>query len=151
MLNTNNRCVCVCVCAGRGRRELTISFHLNSHLSHILSSSSSSVIPKSVDDHDSPLHPIFSSPDGRVVSPDVFNHVDNPSKILLLGRPQALKPANFPVVIKCSGGVGGTVACESALRSAGNHLSPRPDGGPKSLRSLCCGLAIYKNPDPQVF
>ncbi|GFO07554.1 hypothetical protein PoB_003405900 [Plakobranchus ocellatus] len=52
------------------------------------------------------------------------------------------------------GNVGGTVACESALRSAGTLLSrvrappsaTRPDGGPKSLRSPCCGLAIYKNP-----
>ncbi|GFN79578.1 hypothetical protein PoB_000608400 [Plakobranchus ocellatus] len=48
------------------------------------------------------------------------------------------------------GGVGGTVACESALRSAGTLLSrvrappsaPRPVGGPKSLKSPCCGLAI---------
>ncbi|GFO12735.1 vitamin B12-dependent ribonucleotide reductase [Plakobranchus ocellatus] len=48
----------------------------------------------------------------------------------------------------------GDMACESALRSAGTHLSrvrappstPRPDGGLKSLRSPCCGLAIYKNP-----
>ncbi|GFO50568.1 hypothetical protein PoB_007707300 [Plakobranchus ocellatus] len=46
-----------------------------------------------------------------------------------------------------------TVACESALRSAGTLLSrvraplpaPWPDGGPESLRSPCCGLAIYKN------
>ncbi|GFO42276.1 hypothetical protein PoB_006878100 [Plakobranchus ocellatus] len=52
------------------------------------------------------------------------------------------------------GGVGGTVACESALRSAVTLLSrvrappsaPRPDGGPKSLRLPCRGLAIYKNP-----
>ncbi|GFO03191.1 hypothetical protein PoB_002969600 [Plakobranchus ocellatus] len=44
-------------------------------------------------------------------------------------------------------------ASESALRSAGTLLSrvrtpppaPWPDGGPKSLRSPCCGLAIYKN------
>ncbi|GFO25924.1 hypothetical protein PoB_005242900 [Plakobranchus ocellatus] len=51
------------------------------------------------------------------------------------------------------GGVGSTVACESALRSAGILLSrvraplpaPWPDGGPESLRSPCCGLAIYKN------
>ncbi|GFO21980.1 low-density lipoprotein receptor-related protein [Plakobranchus ocellatus] len=49
-------------------------------------------------------------------------------------------------------GVGSTVACESALRSAGTPLSrvraplpaPWPDGGPESLRSPCCGLAIYK-------
>ncbi|GFO32115.1 hypothetical protein PoB_005862000 [Plakobranchus ocellatus] len=49
-------------------------------------------------------------------------------------------------------GVGGTVASESALRSAGTLLSrvraplPAlwPDGGLKSLRSPCCGLAIYK-------
>ncbi|GFN92950.1 hypothetical protein PoB_001945600 [Plakobranchus ocellatus] len=48
-------------------------------------------------------------------------------------------------------GVGSTVACESALRSAGTLLSrvrapllaPWPDGGPESLRSPCCGLAIY--------
>ncbi|GFO39793.1 hypothetical protein PoB_006629800 [Plakobranchus ocellatus] len=57
-------------------------------------------------------------------------------------------------------GVGSTVACESALRSAGTLLSrvraplpaPWPDGGPESLRSPCCGLAIYKNstcPHPQ--
>ncbi|GFO03174.1 hypothetical protein PoB_002967900 [Plakobranchus ocellatus] len=49
-------------------------------------------------------------------------------------------------------GVGGSVVSESALRSAGTLLSPVrapplapcPDGGPKSLRSPCCGLAIYK-------
>ncbi|GFO02612.1 hypothetical protein PoB_002911700 [Plakobranchus ocellatus] len=49
-------------------------------------------------------------------------------------------------------GVGSTVACESALRSAGTLLArvraplpaPWPDGGPESLRSPCCGLAIYK-------
>ncbi|GFO48989.1 hypothetical protein PoB_007549400 [Plakobranchus ocellatus] len=50
-------------------------------------------------------------------------------------------------------GVSGTVASESALRSAGTLLSrvrAQPpaswsDGGPESLRSPCCGLAIYKN------
>ncbi|GFO25237.1 hypothetical protein PoB_005174200 [Plakobranchus ocellatus] len=50
------------------------------------------------------------------------------------------------------GGVGSTVACESALRSAVTLLSrvraplpaPWPDGGPENLRSPCCGLAIYK-------
>ncbi|GFO46158.1 hypothetical protein PoB_007266300 [Plakobranchus ocellatus] len=50
-------------------------------------------------------------------------------------------------------GVGGTVANDSALRCAGTLLSrvrappPMlwPDGGPESLRSPCCGLAIYKN------
>ncbi|GFO44625.1 hypothetical protein PoB_007113000 [Plakobranchus ocellatus] len=49
-------------------------------------------------------------------------------------------------------GVGGTVASESALRSAGTLLSrirapppaPWPYGGPESLRSPCCGLAILK-------
>ncbi|GFO12680.1 hypothetical protein PoB_003918500 [Plakobranchus ocellatus] len=50
-------------------------------------------------------------------------------------------------------GIGGTVVSESALRSAGTLLSrvrapppaPWPDGGPKSLRSPCCGLAICKH------
>ncbi|GFO35840.1 hypothetical protein PoB_006234500 [Plakobranchus ocellatus] len=50
-------------------------------------------------------------------------------------------------------GVGSTVACKSALRSVGTPLSrvrappsaPRPNGGPLSLRSPCCGLAVYKN------
>ncbi|GFO28642.1 hypothetical protein PoB_005514700 [Plakobranchus ocellatus] len=53
-------------------------------------------------------------------------------------------------------GAGSTVACESALRSAGTLLSrvraplpaPWPDGGPESLRSPCCGLAIYKKLKP---
>ncbi|GFO24319.1 hypothetical protein PoB_005082400 [Plakobranchus ocellatus] len=52
-----------------------------------------------------------------------------------------------------AGGVGGTVASESALRSAGILLSwvlappkaPWRDGGPESLRSPYCGLAIDKN------
>ncbi|GFO32452.1 hypothetical protein PoB_005895700 [Plakobranchus ocellatus] len=42
---------------------------------------------------------------------------------------------------------------ESTLRSAGTLLSqvrapppaPWPDGGPESLRSPCCGLAVYIN------
>ncbi|GFO01392.1 hypothetical protein PoB_002789700 [Plakobranchus ocellatus] len=54
--------------------------------------------------------------------------------------------------------VGGTVACESVLRSARTLLlrvrappsAPRPDEGPKSLRSPCCGLAMYKTPKPTV-
>ncbi|GFN87136.1 hypothetical protein PoB_001364200 [Plakobranchus ocellatus] len=45
------------------------------------------------------------------------------------------------------------VSSESAMRSAGTILSrvrapqpaPWPDGAPESLRSPCCGLAIYKN------
>ncbi|GFO48098.1 hypothetical protein PoB_007460300 [Plakobranchus ocellatus] len=47
---------------------------------------------------------------------------------------------------------GASVASESALRSAGILLSrvrappptPLPDGGPESLRSPYCGLAVYK-------
>ncbi|GFO14089.1 hypothetical protein PoB_004059400 [Plakobranchus ocellatus] len=58
------------------------------------------------------------------------------------------------VILILWGGVGGTLACESALRSLGTlllrvrapPLAPRPDGGPYSLRSPCCGLAKYKNP-----
>ncbi|GFO28535.1 hypothetical protein PoB_005504000 [Plakobranchus ocellatus] len=50
-------------------------------------------------------------------------------------------------------GVGGSVASDFALRSAGTLLSrvrapplaPWPDGEPESLRSPCCGLAIHKN------
>ncbi|GFO47425.1 hypothetical protein PoB_007393000 [Plakobranchus ocellatus] len=56
----------------------------------------------------------------------------------------------------CRGGVGDTVACESALRSAVTLQSrvrsppsvPRPFGGSKSLRSPCCGLAIYNSLPP---
>ncbi|GFO32453.1 hypothetical protein PoB_005895800 [Plakobranchus ocellatus] len=54
-------------------------------------------------------------------------------------------------------GVGGTVASESASEDLQGpfcrgfeprHRRPGlawPDGGPESLRSPCCGLAIYKN------
>ncbi|GFO45001.1 hypothetical protein PoB_007150600 [Plakobranchus ocellatus] len=53
------------------------------------------------------------------------------------------------------GGVGGSVVTESALRSAGTLMSrvrapppaPWPDGGPKSLSSPCCKLAIYQKPN----
>ncbi|GFO12227.1 hypothetical protein PoB_003873200 [Plakobranchus ocellatus] len=69
---------------------------------------------------------------------DISNYL---STILLYSAPAA------------SGGVGGTLASESALRSAGTFLSrvraplpaPWPDGGPESLRSPYCGLALYKN------
>ncbi|GFN88498.1 embryonic stem cell-specific 5-hydroxymethylcytosine-binding protein-like [Plakobranchus ocellatus] len=51
-----------------------------------------------------------------------------------------------------AGGFGSTVACESALRSAGTLLlwvraplpAPWPDRGPENLRSPCCGLAIWQ-------
>ncbi|GFO09171.1 hypothetical protein PoB_003567600 [Plakobranchus ocellatus] len=47
------------------------------------------------------------------------------------------------------GGVGDIVASESALRSAGTLLSRVPASPlapwPESLRSPCCGLAVYKN------
>ncbi|GFO04303.1 Ccr4-not transcription complex subunit 6-like protein [Plakobranchus ocellatus] len=60
-----------------------------------------------------------------------------------------------PMQLKKSGGVGRTVASESALKSAGTLLSrvrapppvPWPDRGPKSLRSSYCGLAVYETPD----
>ncbi|GFO08932.1 hypothetical protein PoB_003543700 [Plakobranchus ocellatus] len=50
-------------------------------------------------------------------------------------------------------GVSGTVGSESALRSPENLLSrvrapppaPWPDGGPESLKTSCCGLALYEN------
>ncbi|GFO50290.1 hypothetical protein PoB_007679500 [Plakobranchus ocellatus] len=50
------------------------------------------------------------------------------------------------------GGVGGTVASESALRSAGTFLSrvraplpaPWPDGGPESLKCLAVGWLYTK-------
>ncbi|GFO10943.1 hypothetical protein PoB_003744800 [Plakobranchus ocellatus] len=49
-------------------------------------------------------------------------------------------------------GVSGTVVSELALKSAGALLSrfqapppaSWPDGEPESLKSLCCGLAIFK-------
>ncbi|GFO50573.1 hypothetical protein PoB_007707800 [Plakobranchus ocellatus] len=57
------------------------------------------------------------------------------------------------ILLSWVGDVGGTVTSESALRSAGTLLSwfraptptPRSEGGPESLRSPCCGLAIHKN------
>ncbi|GFO47711.1 hypothetical protein PoB_007421600 [Plakobranchus ocellatus] len=57
---------------------------------------------KSVDDHGPLFYPISRCPDGGVVFADVFSHVDNPSATLLLCRPQALLPLNFPVVVNCS-------------------------------------------------
>ncbi|GFO12857.1 hypothetical protein PoB_003936200 [Plakobranchus ocellatus] len=55
--------------------------------------------------------------------------------------------------VRATGGVGGTVAGESALRSAGTLLSwfrappmaPWPDEKPESLRSPFCGLVVHKN------
>ncbi|GFO13774.1 hypothetical protein PoB_004027900 [Plakobranchus ocellatus] len=73
----------------------------------------------------------------------------NSSNIRLHTEVQARK--THPIVVKRDL-PGSTVACESALRSAGTLLSrvraplpaSWPDGGPESLRSSCCGLAIYK-------
>ncbi|GFN76337.1 hypothetical protein PoB_000284300 [Plakobranchus ocellatus] len=77
--------------------------------------------------------------------PNQTNSIFKPLHIHSLFRPCIL-----PYFIR---GVGGTVASESALRSAGTLLSrvrappptPWPVRGPESLRSPCCGLAIYKN------
>ncbi|GFN81515.1 hypothetical protein PoB_000802100 [Plakobranchus ocellatus] len=48
-----------------------------------------------------------------------------------------------------SGSIGGIVASESALSSAGTLLSwvraPPPAPRPESLKSPCCELAVYKN------
>ncbi|GFN86085.1 retrovirus-related pol polyprotein from type-1 retrotransposable element r2 [Plakobranchus ocellatus] len=70
----------------------------------------------------------------------------------LNGYATKIESPNNKLIRRTDGGVGSTVACESALRSAGTLLSrvraplpaPWPDGGPESLRSSCCGLAIYK-------
>ncbi|GFO40051.1 hypothetical protein PoB_006655600 [Plakobranchus ocellatus] len=66
-------------------------------------------------------------------------------------------PVSLSYTVQGCWGVDGTVASESALRSAQTLLSrvrapppaPWPDRGPESLRSPCCGLAIYKNPTVQ--
>ncbi|GFN80909.1 hypothetical protein PoB_000741500 [Plakobranchus ocellatus] len=58
---------------------------------------------------------------------------------------------NAGLCVLADWGFGSSVFSESALRAAGTLLSrvrtppmaPWPDGGPKSLRSPCCGLAIY--------
>ncbi|GFO24097.1 hypothetical protein PoB_005060200 [Plakobranchus ocellatus] len=59
----------------------------------------------------------------------------------------------YPLCHRCPRGiVGGMVDSESALRSArillsrvrAPTLAPWPDGGPESLRSPCCGLAVFK-------
>ncbi|GFO15405.1 hypothetical protein PoB_004191000 [Plakobranchus ocellatus] len=59
---------------------------------------------------------------------------------------------NIQVSLQTLGGVESSVVSESALRSAATLLSrvrapppaSGPGGGSKSLRSPCCGLAIYK-------
>ncbi|GFN91732.1 hypothetical protein PoB_001823800 [Plakobranchus ocellatus] len=59
----------------------------------------------------------------------------------------------FSSSISLRWGVGGTVVSKFALRSALTLLSrvrtpppaPWPDGGPESLRSPCCGLAIRQS------
>ncbi|GFO30507.1 hypothetical protein PoB_005701200 [Plakobranchus ocellatus] len=65
-------------------------------------------------------------------------------------------PCSYKSLVLCAGGVSSTVISESALRSAGTLLprvrappsAPRPDGGPQSPRSLCCGQTIYTNQTP---
>ncbi|GFO28816.1 hypothetical protein PoB_005532100 [Plakobranchus ocellatus] len=64
---------------------------------------------------------------------------------------RVLRNHTFIIDIHEYGGVDGTVASESALRSAGNLPSrvralpptPWPEGRPQSLRSPCCELALY--------
>ncbi|GFO29831.1 hypothetical protein PoB_005633600 [Plakobranchus ocellatus] len=47
-------------------------------------------------------------------------------------------------------GQGATKSCPliKLSRVRAPPSAPRPDGGPKSLRSPCCGLAIHKIPNP---
>ncbi|GFO18533.1 hypothetical protein PoB_004503800 [Plakobranchus ocellatus] len=71
------------------------------------------------------------------------------SKLSAVGKFEALSP---PLLL---GGVGGTVDNKSALISTGIFLSrvlaaplvPWPDGGPESLRSPYCGLALHRKPN----
>ncbi|GFN98091.1 hypothetical protein PoB_002459700 [Plakobranchus ocellatus] len=63
-------------------------------------------------------------------------------------------PNNHGDYAQATEGVGGAVDNESALRSARAlllrvrvpPLAPRPEGGPESLRSPCCGEAMYIQP-----
>ncbi|GFN91651.1 hypothetical protein PoB_001815700 [Plakobranchus ocellatus] len=87
---------------------------------------------------------------GFVVSPGLVRVLceelgdQNKARILIRRGPKSL-------------GVSGSVASESALIPAGTLLlrvrapssSFWPDGGPESLRSPCCGLAIYKTNNQQ--
>ncbi|GFO07911.1 hypothetical protein PoB_003441600 [Plakobranchus ocellatus] len=66
--------------------------------------------------------------------------------------------SNPEVSMRLSKGVGGTGVSESAMNSAGafllrvrpRTLAFRRDGGPKSLRSPCCGLAYIKTKQNQI-
>ncbi|GFN89112.1 hypothetical protein PoB_001561800 [Plakobranchus ocellatus] len=83
----------------------------------------------------------------------------NPLRFAYLEKKRQMKELENLEISGKLAGVGGTVASESAMRSAGTFLSqaqapppaPWPDGGPRSLRSACCGLAIYKNQTTPVF
>ncbi|GFO48346.1 hypothetical protein PoB_007485100 [Plakobranchus ocellatus] len=57
---------------------------------------------KSLDDHDSPFHPISRCPD-LALFPGVFNHVDNPPKILVLCRPtRCVARSLVPGIVKAA-------------------------------------------------
>ncbi|GFO31725.1 hypothetical protein PoB_005823000 [Plakobranchus ocellatus] len=66
-----------------------------------------------------------------------------------------MKGWNLPekIYLQILGGAGGIVGSESALIPVGKlmlkvrapPLEPSHDGGPESLISTCCGLALYTN------
>ncbi|GFO32478.1 transglutaminase [Plakobranchus ocellatus] len=101
---------------------------------------------------------------GHIACSQQFDHIARPQQGGHKARPQEgglrLSRTVFvgdfsPFALTTIGGVGGTVASESALRSAGTVQSrvraptpaPRPDGGPQSLRSPFCGVAVHKKPN----
>ncbi|GFN99222.1 hypothetical protein PoB_002572800 [Plakobranchus ocellatus] len=108
------------------------------------------------DDNDDPVDETFQRTDNLVSSSDSVEDDDEHRAIQPMHQTSEHLSVTESQPVHRAPYQNGAVSSDPALRSAGTLLlrvrapppASWPDGGPESLRSPCCGLAIYKTQPP---